>query len=216
MARKVGVLTENRMNTLLPATIESAPSSRVLQQLLAQAPADFFTLAWLTSFLRERSYGIMLLFAGLLGTIPVGSTIPGLLLLALAIQLLAGWREPVFPVFIAYQPLPTRHLVSVGRRAVPVLQFLERAVHPRWPGAFDVLKHGVGVLILLLTVALLLTPVPLSNIPPAVIISLMSLAYVEEDGLLLTLSVAAAIGYMVLISATVWGAVLGLIFLSHV
>ena len=155
-------------------------------------------------------------FAGLLGTIPVGSTIPSLLLLALAIQLLAGWREPVFPVFIAYQPLPTRHLVSVGRRAVPVLQFLERAVHPRWPGAFDVLKHGVGVLILLLTVALLLTPVPLSNVPPAVIISLMSLAYVEEDGLLLTLSVAAAIGYMVLISATVWGAVLGLIFLSHV
>ena len=62
MARKVGVLTENRMNTLLPATIESAPSSRVLQQLLAQAPADFFTLAWLTSFLRERSFGIMLLF----------------------------------------------------------------------------------------------------------------------------------------------------------
>src|SRR5215471_9848412 len=204
------------MNTLLPATIERAPSSRVLQQLLAQAPADFFTLAWLTSFLRERSYGIMLLFAGLLGTIPVGSTIPGLLLLALAIQLIAGWREPVFPAFIAHRPLPTRHLVSVGRRAVPVLQFLERAVHPRWPGAFDVLKHGVGVLILLLTVALLLTPVPLSNIPPAVIISLMSLAYVEEDGLLLTLSVAAAIGYMVLISATVWGAVLGLIFLSHV
>jgi len=204
------------MNTLLPATIERAPSSRVLQQLLAQAPADFFTLAWLTSFLRERSFGIMLLFAGLLGTIPVGSTIPGLLLMALAIQLIAGWREPVFPAFIAHRPLPTRHLVSVGRRAVPVLQFLERAVHPRWPGAFDVLKHGVGVLILLLTVALLLTPVPLSNIPPAVIISLMSLAYVEEDGLLLTLSVAAAIGYTILISATVWGAVLGLIFLSHV
>jgi hypothetical protein len=207
---------ENRMNTLLPATIPRAPSSRVLQELIAQAPADFFTLAWLTSFLRERSFGIMLLFAGLLGTIPVGSTIPGLMLLALAIQLIAGRREPAFPAFISHRPLPTRHLVAVGRRAVPVLLFLERAVHPRWPGAFDVLKHGVGVLILLLTVCLLLTPVPLSNVVPAVIISLMSSAYVEEDGLLLTLSVAAAIGYIVLISATVWGAVLGLIFLSHV
>jgi hypothetical protein len=188
----------------------------VLQELLAQAPADFFTLAWLTSFLGERSFGIMLLFAGLLGTIPVGSTIPGLMLLALAIQLIAGWSEPVFPSFISHRPLPTQRLVSVGRRAVPVLLFLERAVHPRWPGAFDVLKRGVGVLIVLLTVALLLTPVPLSNVAPAVVISLMSLAYVEEDGLLLTLSVAAAIGFMVLISVTVWGAVLGLIFLSHV
>jgi hypothetical protein len=203
------------MNRLLPATIQRAPSSRVLQELLAQAPADFFTLAWLTSFLRERSFGIMLLFAGLLGTIPIGSTIPGLLLLALAIQLIAGWRAPVFPGFISHRPLPTQHLISVGRRAVPVLLFLERAVHPRWPGAFDVLKRGVGVLILFLAAALLLTPVPLSNIAPAVIISLISLAYVEEDGLLLTLSFAAAIGFMALISAAVWGAVLGLIFLSH-
>jgi hypothetical protein len=187
----------------------------VLQKLLAQAPADFFTLAWMTSFLHERSFGIMLLFAGLLGTIPIGSSIPGLLLLALAIQLIAGWREPVFPRFISHRALPTRHLISVGRRAVPVLLFLERAVHPRWPAAFDVLKRGVGVLILLLSAALLLNPLPLSNVAPAVIISLMSLAYIEEDGLLLTLSVAAAIGFMLLISAAIWGAVLGLIFLSH-
>src|SRR5215468_3331342 len=100
-------LSENRMNRLLPATIQRAPSSRVLQELLAQAPADFFTLAWLTSFLRERSFGIMLLFTGLLGTIPIGSTIPGLLLLALAIQLIAGWSSPVFPGFISHRPLPT-------------------------------------------------------------------------------------------------------------
>ncbi len=204
------------MDKLLPATRQRAPSSRVLQELLAQAPADFFTLAWLTSFLRERSFGIMLLFAGLLGTIPVGSTIPGLMLLALVIQLIGGWSEPVFPGFISHRPLPTRHLVSVGRRAIPVLLFLERAVHPRWPGTFDALKRGVGVLILFLTAVLLLTPVPLSNVAPAVIISLISLAYVEEDGLLLMLSVAAAIGFMLLISAAVWGAILGLIFLSHV
>lgn len=208
----IAELIENRMNKLLPATRLRAPSSRVLQDLVAQAPADFFTLAWLTSFLRERSFGIMLLFAGLLGTIPVGSTIPGLMLLALAIQLIAGWSEPVLPGFISHRPLPTQHLLSVGRRAIPVLLFLERAVHPRWPRVFDVLKRGIGVLILLLTAALLLTPVPLSNVAPAVIISLMSLAYVEEDGLLLTLSVAAATGFMFLISV----AIFGLIFLSHV
>lgn len=204
------------MNKLLPATRQRAPSSRVLQELLAQAPADFFTVAWLTSFLRERSFGIMLLFAGLLGTIPIGSTIPGLMLLALAMQLIAGWSEPMFPGFISHRPLPTQYLVSVGRRAVPALLFLERAVHPRWPRAFDLLKRSVGVLILLLSTTVLLTPVPLSNVAPAIIISLMSLAYVEEDGLLLTLSIAAAIGFIVLISAAVWGAVLGLIFLSHV
>ena len=136
--------------------------------------------------------------------------------IGLAIQLIAGWSEPAFPGFISHQRLPTRHLVSVGRRTIPTLLFLERAVHPRWPATFDVLKRGVGVLILFLTAALLLIPVPLSNVAPAVIISLMSLAHVEEDGLLLALSVAAGIGFMMLMSAAIWGAILGLIFLSHV
>jgi hypothetical protein len=203
------------MNDLLPVIRQRASTSRVLQELLAQAPADCFTLAWLTSFLRERSFGIMLLLAALLSTIPIGSAIPGLMLLALAIQLIAGWSEPVFPGFISHRPLPTQHLVSVGRRAVPVLLFLERAVHPRWSGAFDVLKRGVGVVVLLLTITLLLIPVPLTNVAPAVIIALISLAYIEEDGLLLCVSVAAAISLMFIVLAAVWEAMFGLLFVSQ-
>jgi hypothetical protein len=46
-----------------------------------------------------------------------------------------------------------------------------------------VAKRGVGYMILLLTVGLLLTPIPLSNVVPAIVISPISLAYVEQDGL---------------------------------
>src|SRR5438034_202420 len=48
-------------------------------------------------------------------------------------------------------------------------------------------------MILLLTAVLLLTPVPLSNVAPAMVISLISLAYVEEDGLLLSVALLGAI-----------------------
>lgn len=188
----------------------------MLLDLLQQAPAESFTLAWLTAALHERSFGILLACLGLFATIPIGSTIPGLVLLALSVQMIAGRGEPLFPRFIADRPLPTGYLVRVGRRAVPVLLFLEKAVHPRWPRAFDAMKHGVGLSVLLLSAVLLLTPVPLSNVAPAIIISLTSLAYVEEDGLLLTVGIVAAIAYLLLISAAVWGAVLGLIFISHV
>jgi hypothetical protein len=58
---------------------------------------------------------------------------------------------------------------------------------------FEVAKHAVGVMVLLLTVVLLLTPVPLSNVAPAMVISLISLAYVEEDGLVLSIGFLAAI-----------------------
>ena len=89
--------------------------------------------------------------------------------------------------------LPTKQLLRLGDRAIHVLKYLEKAVHPRWPMTFEVAKHAVGVMVLLLTVVLLLTPVPLSNVAPAMVISLISLAYVEEDGFVLSAAFLAAI-----------------------
>jgi hypothetical protein len=158
------------------------PSSRVLEEVIDQAPADYFTVGWLTSILQQRSFGIVMLFLGLLATIPVGSTVPGVMLAAMAVQLIGGRSEPIFPHFITRRRLPTRHLLRLGGRAIHVLKYLEKAIHPRWPMTFEVAKRAVGVMVLLLTAVLLLTPVPFSNVAPAMVISLISLAYVEEDG----------------------------------
>ena len=67
----------------------------------------------------------------------------------------------------------------------------------------------------MLTAVLLLTPVPLSNVAPAIVIALMSLAYVEDDGLLLCISLIAAIVLIVIASAAIWGAVSGMIHISQ-
>jgi hypothetical protein len=74
---------------------------------------------------------------------------------------------------------------------------------------FEVAKRAVGVIILLLAVVLLLTPVPLSNVAPATIISLISVAYLEEDGLLLSAAFLAAIILIGIGSAAVWGTIVG-------
>src|SRR5262245_53735093 len=68
-------------------------SSRVLAQVIGQAPPDYFTVGWLTSTLQRRSFGFIMLFLGLLATIPVGSTLPGLMLAAMAVQLVGGRSE---------------------------------------------------------------------------------------------------------------------------
>jgi hypothetical protein len=70
------------------------------------------------------------------------------------------------------------------------------------------------VMILLLTAVLLLTPVPLSNVAPAMVISLISLAYVEEDGLLLSLGLLAAIILVGIAAAAVWGTIVGAVLIS--
>jgi hypothetical protein len=47
--------------------------------------------------------------------------------------------------------------------------------------------------VVLLTARLLLNPIPLSNVVPAVLIALIALAYLEEDGLLLTVGLLDAV-----------------------
>jgi hypothetical protein len=190
------------------------PSSRVLQEVIRQAPAEYVTVGWLTSTLHRHSFGIIMLSLGLLATTPVGSTVPGFILAVMAVQLIVGRAEPVFPHFIMTRRLPTKQLRRLGGRAIHVLKYLEKVVHPRWPMTFEVARHAVGVMVLLLTVVLLLTPVPLSNVAPAMVISLISLAYVEEDGLLLSVGFLAAIILIGLGSAAVWGTIIGAVLVS--
>jgi hypothetical protein len=204
------------MEQVQPDTKEHTSISHVLEDLLDQAPPECFTLGWLMSTLHQRSFGLVVLFLGLLATTPIGSTVPGLMLAAVALQMIAGRCELAFPQFIIARRLPTRYLFRVGRRAIPVMQYLEKAIHPRWPTAFETAKRFVGVVVLLLTALLLLTPVPLSNIAPAIVIALISLAYLEEDGLLLCFALLAAVVLISVASAAVWGAIVGAAFISRI
>jgi hypothetical protein len=209
------MLSPNPMKTP-PETVTHIPTSLVLQDLLDEAPADHFTLEWLISSLPERSFGIVMLLLAVLAMVPVGSIIPGLLLAILAAQMTAGRQSPVFPRRIAAHPLPTRHLVRMGRQPILVLKYLEQVIRPRWPTPFGATKRVIGVAVLLLTSLVLLGPLPLSNVPPAADIALISLAYIEEDGVLLTIGLLVALILLAIASAAVWGAVVSAIWIGRI
>jgi hypothetical protein len=83
----------------VPTDMKSrAPSSRVLQEVIRQAPAEYVTIGWLTSTLHRHSFGIIMLSLGLLATTPVGSSIPGLILAVMA-AIDFGSHRPCFPAF---------------------------------------------------------------------------------------------------------------------
>jgi hypothetical protein len=69
--------------------------------------------------------------------------------------------------------------------------------------------HLVGAVVVFLNIALLFTPVPLSNVVPALVIALISLAYLEEDGLLLSITLLASVVVLAVKLAAVWETVLG-------
>jgi hypothetical protein len=97
----------------LTDTKQRMPSSRVLEDVIRQAPGDYVTIGWLTSILHRHSFGIIILCLGLLSTTPIGSTIPGLILAIMAVQLIMGRGDPVFPDFIMKRRLPTKQLSNL-------------------------------------------------------------------------------------------------------
>jgi hypothetical protein len=73
----------------------------------------------------------------------------------------------------------------------------------------DRTKRLVGAVIVLLSATLVFIPIPLSNVIPALVIALVSLAYLEEDGLLLSIALLAAVIVLMVATAAVWETVAG-------
>jgi hypothetical protein len=59
-------------------------------------------------------------------------------------------------------------------------------------------------LIILLLAATFIWPVPFGHVIPTLVIMLISFAYLEEDGILLCISLAAALLSFSITAATVW------------
>jgi hypothetical protein len=185
------------------------PASDVLQQLHDEAPAEHFTLGWLMGRLHKRSFGIIMLLLAVVAIAPGASIVAGVLLMFPAFEMIAGRTAPVFPRRIAAHPLPTRHLAALVQRAVPVLRYLEKAIHPRWPTPFEPTKRLIGAVVLILSVSLVFIPIPLSNVIPALVIALIALAYLEEDGLLLLIGMLNAAVVLTVELVAIWETVLG-------
>jgi hypothetical protein len=154
--------------------------------------------------LGDRSFGLLVLILALFGLAPGTSTIAGLLLGILAPQMALARLRPVLPQGIARRRLDPRHLTLTVGWAVPVLRFLERLSRPRWPTPEDATRRVVGIAVLALG-ALLLVPIPLSNVLPGLVLVVIACASLQRDGLLLCLGLLAAVVLLVLASAAAWG-----------
>ena len=184
-------------------------TSVVLKRLYDEAPADHFTLGWVMASLRKRSFGMIMLLLSLAAVVPGVSIVAGLLLMIPAFQMIAGRSSPVFPRRIVNHPLPTRHLLALVRHAVPLLRYLEKMIHPRWHIPLEATKRLVATIVIILDALIVLAPIPLTNVVPALVIGLISLAYLEEDGLLLLIALLVSITVLAVASVAVWETVHG-------
>jgi len=163
-------------------------TSTVLEQLVNDVVGEHFTLDWLVSSLPNRSFGMIILFLGFLTMIPLVGILARLIILFLLLQILVGLRHPVFPKKLMARPFSKNYLTYIETHAIPVLRHVEKSIRPRLHNLPDVTRPIGALVSSLVIIVSLLAPLPLINMPAAVIIIMMALAYIEHDGVLLVIA----------------------------
>lgn len=195
-------------------------TSTILLEFARTFPGDRVRLADLDHLLADRAFGFLLLIFALPNTLPLGipglSTLTGIPLALVALQMVLGMRVPYLPRWLAERSLRRKDFRRLIERTAPWLQRLERFMKPRWR-VFGVLtaERWTGAFCLLLAVVLAL-PIPFGNLLPAIGVALISLGLIEEDGALVGIGFVVGMVGMVLIWAVLWAMVqAALLFLRH-
>lgn len=167
----------------------------MLLALAADPQRERISVGDLLSALGDRATAaLMFIFAfpNVLPTPPGTSTLLGAPLVFLAAQLALG-RAPWLPGLVANRAMTRADFSALVNRIVPWLQRAESLLRPRLVRlALPPMEHLVGVLSLLLAVLLVL-PIPLGNVLPALAISLMALGVLEHDGVWVVAGLAVAV-----------------------
>jgi hypothetical protein len=178
-------------------------TSELLEDIVAQAPDGPVDLDWLLRHLDRRSFGLLVLLLGLLVIIPGVATIATLALFFPAVEMMAGRSTPTFPRFLSKRPFDFKRFKQFTERIRPALRAIEGVSRPRWTLPHVVAGRVVGAVVLLLSLSAM-WPLPLVNLVPGMVIVLVAIAYLQEDGLLLAVTVAAATLSLLGFVWTVW------------
>jgi hypothetical protein len=194
------------------ATTGPAGKATLLSMLHALAQdesRDRIAVGDLLASLGDRALAALLFVFAVPNVLPVPpgtSTILGAPLVFLAAQLAFGLR-PWLPAFIARRTMTRTDFAALVRRIGPWLARAERLLRPRATRLVSPpMEYLVGLLCLLLAVVLVL-PVPLGNMLPALAISLFALGIMERDGLWILAGFATAAVSAVVVSGVVFAMV---------
>jgi hypothetical protein len=159
----------------------------------------------LLAALGDRALAALLFVFAVPNVLPVppgASAVLGAPLVFLAAQLAFG-RRPWLPAVIARRTMTRADFAALVRRIGPWLARAERLLRPRVEQlAMPPMEHLVGAVCLLLAVVLVL-PVPLGNMLPALAISLLALGILERDGLWILAGLGTAAVSAIVVSGVV-------------
>jgi hypothetical protein len=155
----------------------------------------------------NRSFGPLLLLAGLIVIVPILGDIPGvpstvaLIIILIAGQLIIGRDRFWLPEWLLSRSVKHDQLCRILRSLRPAARFLDRWTRPRW---VFLTKGGRTYLVALACMVIALAMPPMELIPfsangAGIALIAFGLALITHDGLLAVLALAITLGTFTLI-----------------
>jgi hypothetical protein len=195
-ASSAGQLTAPRTSALLLDFAHGFPGERVRLRDLAD-------------LLGARSFGFLLLLFALPNVLPFGipglSTITGVPLALVALQMMLGLPRPYLPDWLGDRSIRRDDFRRMVAKSVPWLRRVERLMKPRWTMLTNARSERILGGVCFMLAAVLCLPIPLGNLLPAIGVALLSLGILERDGALVGVGFVAGLGGVVLASGVAWG-----------
>jgi hypothetical protein len=185
------------------AEVEHRHTSDLLEELVSQVPDGPVDLDGLLGRPDRRSFGLILLMLGLLAIIPGVAMIATIVLLFPAAEMMVGRSGPSFPAFLSKRDFDFKRLKRFTARIRPALVAIESVTRPRWNAHRNATDRLVGGLVFVLALTAM-WPLPFVNIVPGIVIALIAVAYLQEDGALLLAAVVPAIAWISSFGWTIW------------
>jgi len=192
-------------------------TSDVFLSLKTLGEGDGIRLGMLTQALGDRAFGLLtLIFAlpNIIPMIPGVSTISGIVIAVVGLQMMIGRRAPWLPEFVAAKSLPRAETASMIDRTIPWILRLESVAKPR--AVFmtrGLMRALIGAMFVLLGAILALPLSWIGNFPPGVALVGMSVGFLEEDGVLVAAGHVIAIFATLLVMTIVGGILAGAVWL---
>lgn len=177
--------------------------SEILRDLCAQ---DSVRVGDIVDRFGGRAFGaLMFIFAlpNLLPLPPGSSTLLGAPLLLLTPQVAMGAQGPWLPAFVDDRRLTGADMTRAFGRLIPLVERIEKVTRPRWTAMFAAGgERVIGALCTALAFVLIL-PIPLGNLLPALTIGFFGFAMFQRDGIFAVVGylLAAVSGFLLYVAA---------------
>jgi hypothetical protein len=170
------------LDNLRAAAPENAASGAT-----AEAAEPTAALGDVVDRLDERAFGFLLLLLALPCTLPFVYVLPQIValpMLALAAQMAMGGRHPWLPKKLHDRRFSIPAFARVLARAEKYGGWIERLATPRLRPVTGHLANRIVGGLLLVPLASILTPLPLTNTVPGIGVAVAALGLIERDGVL--------------------------------